>query len=125
VPTVGDGEYAVTQPETPMGDGEGGTVGGADVDADDGNTGAEREGRTWDCMGGGQPMGVCSPHDSRQAAGEVSEMRDLAAWRRMEERRMILDLARCHHGRADQGLCEGVRRIVRRCMHMRPQRLEA
>jgi hypothetical protein len=84
-------------------------VGGADVDADDGNTGAEREGRTWDCLGGGQPMGACSPHGSRQAVREVSEMCDLAALRRMEERRMMLDLARCHHGRAGQGLCEGVK----------------
>jgi hypothetical protein len=84
-------------------------VGGADVDTDDGNTRAEREGTTWDCLGGSQPMGACSPHGSRQATGEVSEMRDLAALRRMEERRMMLDLARCHHGRAGQGLCEGVR----------------
>jgi hypothetical protein len=59
-------------------------VGGADVDADDGSTGAEREGMTWDCLGGGQPIGACSTHGSCQATGEVSEMRDLACggWRK-------------------------------------------
>jgi hypothetical protein len=41
------------------------------VDADDGSTGAEREGMTWDCLGGGQPMSACSTHSSRQATGET------------------------------------------------------